>query len=780
MGRLYYLLILLLLLISTSANSFDLTYPKDEQFFCSNTPVIIKWSEFINKPVIFVKSTDDTTYNNIKNYQIADNTFLWYVNDLELFNKELTFKIFDYDYPDDFRLSKSITVYQSPEIISQSKSIQSCEGQDILLDIEAEGYQINFQWFKDGEIINGATSNNLKIPNAEYRNSGVYTCEISSASNCSKKVSEPISVYIASETKFLTRPEFFKWEYRQSASLIAEIHANNEIDRNNVSFQWYKDSTISIFDTIYYVFRYYDIRIPLMDNKKYSGTHSQDLVINNLVWGDRGYYTCIASGLCGVDSVKGFIGDHNYFDVEKESPDFFDCEGIDVTFKASLLTSIDGDFSFQWFKTGHKLLVDDEKFSGTRTLELSIKNPDKDDASGYYVLVTYLKESLTKRSDVFLYDPEYKPIISNQQKYWIIKAPRDYYINQIFLRVSLYNQNPAYFEWFKGEKFLGGGMADDYRVNKPTKDDVGWYKCKITNECGSVWSDSVYVAWGFDEARQGACINSQLTVEADNLGDGYEYEWVFKKNVVRDNHKIINSSTNKLTFTRLEQSDGGSYYLYAVNKQTGNKILLGEVIVEPHLPPEVARDLPETLEAIEGRMPITAFVVLSKGEGVHHTLFIDGEEFYEEIFRPRDSYGNTDFGFVLGGNKSNLKPGVYQYRIRNECGVTWSNKMTVINESYKPGGIILPEDDLTSSIFDNENSFNIYPNPASDYIIINFCNKGIKPFEAADKLQIFDFLGLEVVHLSLIEGKNRINISHLQAGVYFIRMGDMVKKIVKM
>ena len=47
-------------------------------------------------------------------------------------------------------------------------------------------------------------------------------------------------------------------------------------------------------------------------------------------------------------------------------------------------------------------------------------------------------------------------------------------------------------------------------------------------------------------------------------------------------------------------------------------------------------------------------------------------------------------------------------------------------------------------------------------------------------MHIFDMLGIEVGQSSLIDGNNRIDVSHLPAGVYFIRIGDKVEKFVKM
>jgi hypothetical protein len=98
----------------------------------------------------------------------------------------------------------------------------------------------------------------------------------------------------------------------------------------------------------------------------------------------------------------------------------------------------------------------------------------------------------------------------------------------------------------------------------------------------------------------------------------------------------------------------------------------------------------------------------------------------------------------------------------------------------------------TSVDYDNEfNSLSIYPNPASDYIEIQVKpSEGFEPSEGY-KIHIFNTLGIEVAQSSLIVNPNNTNgqggmlnllnidISHLPAGAYFIKIGERVEKFVK-
>ena len=99
-------------------------------------------------------------------------------------------------------------------------------------------------------------------------------------------------------------------------------------------------------------------------------------------------------------------------------------------------------------------------------------------------------------------------------------------------------------------------------------------------------------------------------------------------------------------------------------------------------------------------------------------------------------------------------------------------------------GVYRSTDEITS--VDDEviklegNNFSISPNPAGDFIKINI-NNGAS-FIASDKVQIFNMLGIEVliVGTGLDLSSQRIDISTLPSGVYYIRIGDKVEKFVKM
>jgi len=75
-----------------------------------------------------------------------------------------------------------------------------------------------------------------------------------------------------------------------------------------------------------------------------------------------------------------------------------------------------------------------------------------------------------------------------------------------------------------------------------------------------------------------------------------------------------------------------------------------------------------------------------------------------------------------------------------------------------------------------DNSFiTIYPNPANDYLMIN--TQSINN----DEIQIFNAFGQNVMIVESLHNvpQQRIDISQLPAGIYFIRISNDVNNITK-
>lgn len=87
--------------------------------------------------------------------------------------------------------------------------------------------------------------------------------------------------------------------------------------------------------------------------------------------------------------------------------------------------------------------------------------------------------------------------------------------------------------------------------------------------------------------------------------------------------------------------------------------------------------------------------------------------------------------------------------------------------------------DIETSVIEIKNEINITlsPNPAEEYIEISMN----KPSEGSD-IEIYDVLGEKIISVETRHALSlqRINISHLPNGVYFVKIGNITEKFVKM
>lgn len=72
----------------------------------------------------------------------------------------------------------------------------------------------------------------------------------------------------------------------------------------------------------------------------------------------------------------------------------------------------------------------------------------------------------------------------------------------------------------------------------------------------------------------------------------------------------------------------------------------------------------------------------------------------------------------------------------------------------------------------NENIFNIYPNPASDYVKIN------SDVNFVNEANIYDMTGRCVKNTIINDANTTINIEDLNQGVYFININGKVEKLI--
>ena len=82
---------------------------------------------------------------------------------------------------------------------------------------------------------------------------------------------------------------------------------------------------------------------------------------------------------------------------------------------------------------------------------------------------------------------------------------------------------------------------------------------------------------------------------------------------------------------------------------------------------------------------------------------------------------------------------------------------------------------LSVSNIENENTFILFPNPAQENLQIIISNN-----RNINDITILDLTGKQIKNISVNNTSNiNINVSDLQKGIYFVRIGHSVQKFVK-
>ena len=124
-----------------------------------------------------------------------------------------------------------------------------------------------------------------------------------------------------------------------------------------------------------------------------------------------------------------------------------------------------------------------------------------------------------------------------------------------------------------------------------------------------------------------------------------------------------------------------------------------------------------------------------------------------------DIDGETNMAY----NPPQMPVGEYWARryVINACGGTYTEPVKLTVETCS---------DISNVV---ENEFNVYPNPASTYVIIE--SEKLK----GENLQILDITGKVVKHFKINNSEFRIQIENLDNGVYFIKARTQVQKFIK-
>jgi V8-like Glu-specific endopeptidase len=171
-----------------------------------------------------------------------------------------------------------LRVIENTSFLRQSADTTICAMKPVAISTSARGYNLVYNWYKDGVLVSSSTDSVLRISSATVANSGEYRVQVTGECGTALSTVTRLTVYPLTEIINLT-PDI-DTQSGQNVTLNAGAVGHD------LTYQWLKNG------------------------KSLPGNIASDLVLNNVHASDIGYYRVIITGTCGTvrsDSIYVYV-----------------------------------------------------------------------------------------------------------------------------------------------------------------------------------------------------------------------------------------------------------------------------------------------------------------------------------------------------------------------------------------------------------------------------------------------------------------------------------------
>lgn len=233
-----------------------------------------------------------------------------------------------------------VSVIASPRITVQPQDLDVCTGGSLTLSLSAEGDNIRYSWYRNGEYL-GNNSPTYTAPTVASDYAGQYNCVIASELGCPTAYSDTVTVVVG------TTPAI-SWQPTPAVMALCEGEAYDltmTATGDGIHYQWYNNGN------------------PL------AGQTTSNLHIENVTRSNDGVFYCIVSNACDdVASNQAHLTVNNAPDMTL-GPDLNPCRGESVVLGPQG-DDVYGHYSWNFGTYGYQATLS-TNLSGTYILEVS-------------------------------------------------------------------------------------------------------------------------------------------------------------------------------------------------------------------------------------------------------------------------------------------------------------------------------------------------------------------------------------------------------------------------
>ncbi|RLD41638.1 MAG: hypothetical protein DRI86_13025, partial [Bacteroidetes bacterium] len=499
-----------------------------------------------------------------------------------------------------------LTINTVPSIISQPSDATKCENQSSMFDVQANGTAtLNYQWYKGGSQISGATASSLLISPITTNDDANYYCKITnlcgniSSNTIALTVNTNVNITAQSNSQTFcegtspsfsitttgTNPITYQW-YNEDGAIAGEVNNSYNIASldtadegayysiaTNICSSSYSNNIIlgvnqapnivnapasstvcenlsAVFNvssegTSPITYQWYD------DNGAITGATNGSYIIPQANTADIGSYYVKASNICGnANSNNAQLTVNTGVSIDSQTASAVKCDGDGVSFSISA----DGTspISYQWYKNNTAL-----SSAGNNLLLLS--NVDTSDVADYYVIAS--NNCNSAQSNLMSLTVNQSPSITAQPNNATVCDG-----NSTQLNVGVIGTGPLTYQWYKTNSAISNANSAMYLVSQATTTDSTYYHVKITNSCGDIISNSVDIVVNTSpsilsqSSDLNQCEGTQALFNITTEGTApLSYQWY------NDDGLISGANANSYSIPLISDTDASDYFCEVSN-----------------------------------------------------------------------------------------------------------------------------------------------------------------------------------------------------------------------
>ncbi len=420
-----------------------------------------------------------------------------------------------------FTNGASLTVKTSPSVTDISAADDICENGSYTYTTSATGTSpITYQWYKDGNVINAATSVSYNISSAATTDAGTYFCKATNV--CGVDQTNQAVLTINELPAISVQPSSATVCENQSYTLSVTASGAAPL-----TYQWYKGGSAI--------------------NNATNNTYT----ISSVTSADEASYYCVVSNTCNsTTSSTATITVNEMPVIASQTSSVEECAGSAAVF--SITATGTAPISYQWYNANGSI-------SSATNNSYTISSTSSSDAGNYYCISTNSCGSAT--SSVIPLTVNTAPSISSQ--------PSDETKcedQSVIFSVQASGTATLTYQWYKGASSISGANSSSYLISPLATSDGANYYCKVSNLCGNVSSSTAQltvnskVSISSQSASQTLCEGTSPALFVNTSGTApITYQWY------DDNGIIGGATSNSYNIASLDTSDASSYYCIATN-----------------------------------------------------------------------------------------------------------------------------------------------------------------------------------------------------------------------